>query len=206
MARTKGPLMSLDASGSIAKTITFSKWKGRSYVRELVIPANPKSGGQVGVRSTFKFITQIFGTLSALIVSHWKDIADQSSVTPLNSMVSRNQSDFSAGFGLIQDPTFTPGAVEAAPGGGAAAAAIRQLIVTWVDSGGADDWCTLIYASTVNGFTPSTANLVAVIPNGVQLFTHKGLSTGVAEYYRIGGCETGGTLGTLAAQFTGTPL
>jgi len=46
MAKVTGPLMSLDASGTVAKTTTFSKWKGRNYVRQRVIPHNPQSAGQ----------------------------------------------------------------------------------------------------------------------------------------------------------------
>jgi hypothetical protein len=46
MAKVTSPLMSLDASGSIAGALTFSKWKGRNYVRQLVIPANPRTTGQ----------------------------------------------------------------------------------------------------------------------------------------------------------------
>lgn len=46
MARVTGPLMSMSASGSIGKAITYSVWKGISYVRELVIPANPQSEDQ----------------------------------------------------------------------------------------------------------------------------------------------------------------
>lgn len=46
MAKVTSPLMSLDASGSIAGALTFSKWKGRNYARQLVIPANPQTTGQ----------------------------------------------------------------------------------------------------------------------------------------------------------------
>jgi len=50
MAKTSGPLMSLDASGSFAKTLTYAKWKGRNYVRHLVTPSNPQSVGQQTAR------------------------------------------------------------------------------------------------------------------------------------------------------------
>ncbi len=50
MAKVTGPLMSLDASGTVAKTTTFSKWKGRNYVRLRVTPANPQSTDQVATR------------------------------------------------------------------------------------------------------------------------------------------------------------
>lgn len=57
MAKVNGPFMSLDASGTLADTLTASKWKGRNYMRQRVIPANPKTAGQLAVRS-------ILGTLA----------------------------------------------------------------------------------------------------------------------------------------------
>jgi len=205
MASVKGPLMSMDASGSVADTITFSKWKGRNYVRQLVIPANPQSGLQMGVRATFKFVTQIWATLSETIQGHWEDLARTQSITPLNAMVQYDQTRGRQDFGMKQDPTVAEGAVEAAPVGGAATAQPKSLKITWADSVGADDWCTEIYRSTTAGFTPGPATLVAVIPHGDQVWTDVGLITGTNYHYRIRGNEKGGTAGTLAAEFNGTP-
>lgn len=52
MVRLTGPVFSLDASGSIANTITYSKWKGINYARQRVVPYNPKSAYQTGIRDT----------------------------------------------------------------------------------------------------------------------------------------------------------
>lgn len=46
MAKLKAPLLSLGASGSIAKTLTFFNWKGLNVVREWVKPANPDTALQ----------------------------------------------------------------------------------------------------------------------------------------------------------------
>jgi hypothetical protein len=43
--------MSLSASGTFGKTITFSIWKGQAYGRLRVIPINRNSAGQQTVRS-----------------------------------------------------------------------------------------------------------------------------------------------------------
>lgn len=51
MAKVTGPLMSLDASGTVGNTAVFSKWKGRNYVRLRVTPMNPQSQGQADSRS-----------------------------------------------------------------------------------------------------------------------------------------------------------
>ena len=58
MVKITGPMMSLDAQGTLGDAITFAKWKGRPYVRQRVIPSNPKTGAQLGRRAMFKFLTK----------------------------------------------------------------------------------------------------------------------------------------------------
>ena len=41
MVKVAAPMLSLEASGTIANSMTFSKWKGRPYVRTRVTPALP---------------------------------------------------------------------------------------------------------------------------------------------------------------------
>jgi hypothetical protein len=147
-----------------------------------------------------KFLSQIWASLSALIQSHWADGAKIDNITPMNELIRVDQKRIRAGFGALQDPTFTPGAVEAAPAGVTATGQYTQILVAYTDSVGADDWCTFIYSDLTPGFTPSAVNLVAIVPAGVQQFTDTGLTTGDTWYYRVGGCETGGVLGTLAAE------
>lgn len=50
MATLTGPLMSLGARGSIAKSVTFSKWKGINTARQTVAPTNPNSTAQQAQR------------------------------------------------------------------------------------------------------------------------------------------------------------
>lgn len=205
MARVKGPLMSMDASGSLGGVIVFSKNKGRKYVRELVIPSNPQSDLQTGMRSMMKFVTQIYASLSALIKTHWTDAGLADNINGLPAMVRSNQGRARINLGALQDPTLAPGAVEAAPTAVVATAQTKGVGLTWVDSAGADDWCTLVYSNLATGFTPAIGDLIAILPAGVQTYTDTGLDTGVPWFYRLRGCEVGGTLGTLAAEVTAIP-
>jgi len=50
VAKLKAPLFSLGASGALGEALVFFGWKGLNVVREYVIPANPKSTGQVTQR------------------------------------------------------------------------------------------------------------------------------------------------------------
>jgi len=52
MPRLTGPLFSLDARKTLVSTIVYSAWKGLNYARLRVIPYNPKSGYQTGVRTS----------------------------------------------------------------------------------------------------------------------------------------------------------
>jgi len=51
MAKVKGPLFSLEASGKIADSIVYLKWKGITDVRSYVIPANPRTEKQQSQRT-----------------------------------------------------------------------------------------------------------------------------------------------------------
>ncbi len=51
MAKLKAPLLSLGATGQLAKTLVFFPWKGINAVREYVIPANPNTTLQQTQRS-----------------------------------------------------------------------------------------------------------------------------------------------------------
>lgn len=55
--RLTGPGLSLGASGTIAKTLVFSIWKGQAYGRVRVIPKNLRTDAQQTVRS-------VLGTIS----------------------------------------------------------------------------------------------------------------------------------------------
>ena len=62
MAKLTGPFMSVAASGTLAKTLTASIWKGQAYMRLRVIPRNPQTVGQLAVRS-------VLGTIAKAIRS-----------------------------------------------------------------------------------------------------------------------------------------
>lgn len=64
MPRLTGPLFSLDARQTLGGTIVYSAWKGVNYARMRVIPYNPKSDYQTGIRDTVTFG-----------VSYWQDAA-----------------------------------------------------------------------------------------------------------------------------------
>ena len=77
MPRLTGPLFSLDARQTLAKTIVYSAWKGINYARIRVVPYNPKSAAQQGVRTSLTYGVQYWrdGTVSAGDKTSWNTYA-----------------------------------------------------------------------------------------------------------------------------------
>lgn len=91
MARVTGPLFSLDASGTVGKAMTFSKWKGLNYVRLRVIPANPQTASQVSQRNTLTAATSCWKhefSVDAISKASWNVSASGTGMSGFNRFTS----------------------------------------------------------------------------------------------------------------------
>ncbi len=123
MAKVTAPLLSFGGSGSLAKSMVFSKWKGRPYVRRHVIPANPQSTAQTLTRDIFRNLSSIWLNLQPNGQSPWDRFAEGQVLTGRNAYMGKNLavlrgevdlakwiSSPGAKGGLVQDSTvLTPG-------------------------------------------------------------------------------------------------
>jgi hypothetical protein len=122
MAKVTAPLLSMDASGQIAKTQVYASWKGVKYARQYVIPSNPQSAEQTQTRNCFYFGTQMWKLLPANVQAAWTSAAKGMAMTNRNlflqSLVktSRDAATLAAAF-------MSPG-----NGGGLAPAAIAGAV------------------------------------------------------------------------------
>lgn len=89
MAKTTAPLLSFGALGTIGKTAVFSKWKGRPYVRQYVIPGNPKTAGQTLTRNTFAFANSVWKIGGSLLRAPWDRFAVGQVLTGRNAFMGR---------------------------------------------------------------------------------------------------------------------
>ena len=160
MVKLTAPLFSLGASGTIGKAVTYSNWKGRAFARQRVIPHNPQSGGQVGARAMWAFITQNWAALTTAEKATWEARAGQTIISPFNAYTSYNAKRFSTFNAPSQeDPAAeanTPGTIVTftATGG------VREVVLDIALSVAADNWGIAVFRSTSTGFTPSITNLV----------------------------------------------
>jgi len=205
MAIVKGPGMSLDASGSLAATIVFSKWKGRNYIRQHVVPANPKSGGQVGVRAMFKFLSQIWDGLSAADKATWEDRADDLVASEFNAFMSYNQRrwrDFNTP--SKQDPATEVGTAPTGPTG-TATPDVRAMTLEITDGVTPPDWGYAIFRSLTGTFNLAFSNCIAVVPwddSGVTEYIDSPLDPDTYYYNAIGFLATG-VEGADGTEFSG---
>ena len=90
MAVPTGPLLSFGASGTIAKTMVYSKWKGRPYVRRHVIPANPKTNAQTLTRNAFAWTSNVWKSAPTLLRSPFDRFAQGQVLTGRNAFIGKN--------------------------------------------------------------------------------------------------------------------
>ena len=89
MVKTTGPFLSLDARGTLADTLTGSFWRGVNYIRTRVVPHNPKTAKQVGVRTvlTDGVSKWRFGSVTQLNKNFWNTYAKGLSESGFNRYV-----------------------------------------------------------------------------------------------------------------------
>ena len=90
MVKLKGPLLSLEASGTIADTLTIQEWKGRTYMRKKPQPADAKSGKQIGMRAMFSYLTKHWDSISSIDKATWNTRAASKNILPFNAYLNEN--------------------------------------------------------------------------------------------------------------------
>lgn len=133
MAKPTGGLLSFDARGQVAKTIVFSSWRGRGYVRRYVTPANPNSAAQALTRDTFAWLSQVWKRGPTLFQAPWvayaqgQPLTDRNAFNKFNISPLRSASDLS---GFVFSPSakggLAPTAVSAAATAGGTDVTVTQ--------------------------------------------------------------------------------
>ena len=140
MAKTTAPLLSFGALGTIGKTAVFSKWKGRPYVRQYVIPGNPQTAGQTLTRNTFAFANSVWKIGGSLLRAPWDRFAVGQVLTGRNAFMGRAVSVLRSETDLLL-MVFSPGAKGGlAPVSQSIVAASQQLTSTVIVPAAPTGW------------------------------------------------------------------
>ena len=206
MVRVNGPAFSLEASGSLAGALVFSRWKGRPYIRELVKPSNPRTGGQVGIRQMLRFLTQEWQGIPSASQVTWKDRADSKVVSNFNAYVGYNVyrwRDFLAP--TKEDPEGTTGTPPVV-GTLTAVAGVRSITVTQAITTVNDGWGVIFFRSPTSTFSTSydKAKHTGAIPvTGPVVFVDGPLTPGT-YYYNARAFTGDGQLGAEGTECSAT--
>jgi len=86
MAKPTAPLLSFKASGTIAKTQVYASWRGRNYVRQHVVPHNPRTTAQVATRNVFTFLSEVWKRMAPGAQTPWTAYAMGKPITNRNAL------------------------------------------------------------------------------------------------------------------------
>lgn len=150
MAKIGGPLLSLNASGTIAGTLTFSNWKGIAYARTRVTPANPRSIAQTATRAVFTFLQNLYKFLPGIGREPWIAAIRGAQMTPENLILSKNVGHMRTAADL-GDITLAPGS-----GGG-----IPPAAATFT-AGSGNITVAVTAPSAPSGWTLTSAQAIAI--------------------------------------------
>jgi hypothetical protein len=87
MAKLKAPLLSIGASGQIGKAMVTASWRGIAYARQHVVPANPRTAGQVTTRNTFSSADNQFKHMLTIAQSPWLTFSKGKPLTERNAFI-----------------------------------------------------------------------------------------------------------------------
>lgn len=206
MAKLTGPLMSVSASGKFAGTMVFAAWKGRAYARQYVIPANPKSAGQTGVRALMRFLAQVWAAIDPTPKGTWENLAALTNISNFNAYVAEAMTNWnsflapSQGYPAARATTGLTITTFTTTGGSG------ETAVSITPSAGTDIWGYILLRSTTEITAPSRSQVIAVLEadgaNAVT-YTDSGLKAGT-YHYRVAAFNTDGKMGTVKADQTAT--
>jgi len=182
MARVSGPLMSMEASGTIASTLVYSRWKGIPYVRRHAIPSNPRSPKQIAVRASMRFFSRQWPGLVQPYQALWKTQAESMHQSGFNRYIAVALRDMAH----MLPPTATP--TPSAPGTPCDAATvvatggIGNATVVITDGLTPPTWGYAIFAKLGGAPTPGPDTLVGVVDFGNVPFVHTPIAAGTWHY------------------------
>jgi hypothetical protein len=213
MAKTTAPALSFGASGQIAKSAVYSSWKGRSYVRRHVIPANPQTTSQMNTRAIFSWLNAVWKLLPNDAIAPWTAYAKGKQLTNRNAFQKYNlatllaNNDLSA-FAMSPGALggFSPAITSVTPGVGT-----LTIVATNAPNYPADWTPGTMYAAVIKSQTPLTSTDYEVSVGSDASSPYSIAITGLdAVPYQVLVWQTwtradGSTAYSPSVQSTGTP-
>jgi len=205
MVKLKGQMLSLDASGTIAGTMTYSNWKGRSYAKRTTKPTNNSQTTQQAVRKTLTFLSQAWAALSAADKATWAANAANREILPFNDFIGYNVNRITDGRGLTKQHPAAETAYTGIIPTPTTTIYHSHIEITSAVLPGNVPWYALLYRSAATGFTPAPSNLIGCVPayNAPTLFMFRDVPPSRGTwYYRYASGNDDGTINLMPGELT----
>lgn len=191
----------MGATGSIGGIMTFSSWKGRPFVRRLVIPANPDTGPQRAVRAFFSWGSKEWAQLTALQKATWVAPAAPTNVLPFNAFMKQGQNNAKQDLGFQIEYPNVAVAAPLVPTLPSATGGVGQATIVWTDPVGAQHFGVIVYADSTGAVVPSPQNIIGVADIGEQQIIIPRLTPGT-WHFALKSFATDADLSAATADFT----
>lgn len=143
MVRCKGPAIARDASGSLAETLTFSKWKGVSYLKQHRKPKQPRTPAQISMRVMLNFLSNRWNAIAQADKATWDALAAAGNVSAFNAYQGHNLTRWRN----FQMPTQAYPAAETGThitvSGATFTGHVRSIVIRLNVTNCRDNWCLL---------------------------------------------------------------
>jgi hypothetical protein len=187
----------MEASGKLAGTIVFSRWKGRPVVRQLVTPHNPKSAKQVSMRACLGFLSHRWAGIEPANQNTWAEAANARKISTFNAYTSTNQAAWRnflppsiSAPPRRNSPSGTAPTVNVTPG-------VRQVTVDIIPGTLNDTDGYVIFRALGEEVTPSISSAIAMIPTITGYATYVDTPLDPGEYhYKVQPFSSDGMWGT----------
>lgn len=203
MAKTDGGLFSLDQKGTIGDAITFTSYKGKSYVRVQSKRKQPRSGLQIGMRALTTWIASDFRNLFTFMQNVWIEIAKEDDITPINAQIRDAQNRQKIGQGW-RGWKLLDGFAPSAPTISDAIPSFRSMVLSWErpPSNQRGFYSTAIYVSLQDDVTGTLKELRLIVPVATTEVQVLNLTSGTTVWIKVRETQYGGTLGDLSASMS----
>lgn len=205
MAKLTAPLFSLEARGSIAKSLVYFPWKGINAARQYVTPANPNTAPQQTQRGYVTTIVALIHACQGLAADPLTAVDNTAysiysrtlgaTMTWFNALVRQSllQKVAALRYAVYRDGTFTPGA--------------GQVIchLEWTkETAGANN---ITGGNWFHGNSPTALNTsvaATIVADSIDN-TIVGLASGVKTYFQFRATLHADFVGTRSGIYSATP-
>jgi hypothetical protein len=208
MVRTRAALISLNAYGTLAKTLVHSSCRGTPYTKRHVIPHDPKTLAQLSARHYMAWLTRAWAAIPAASKATWNAHPGITTLTNYHCFLAYNARRWAEYKGPSQaypatdaPPHGDYGSISIAPG-------VRQIAFTFSGTPAAKTWRTVIFRGDATGFARHQNNAILHLTRiaGTQEVYDTAVIAGQAYWYCVSDYSTTGLGWTWSTYYTATPL